>query len=390
MLLPETRQAPPFPDKEWGKAKRLEEAARWLWDYLKDKPDCAEESWTIKLDASKAGIKAPTLMKAKRRVGIQHYLAGDISIDDESFPSSAWSLLIQHTINVGSTTYRLAPARLKILRGSLKTTKPLRPAPPTLEAPNSSLAPAIGGNQVYRDKIRKQIEILAHRVASRPWPKGAREARIMATVLRRCGKQNTLTTEFTVWSLADESGFAGWESGRDALEALQANGWITLKPGEPDIYVKGQFEPTEKGKPTIITLTPKNKGPRYSVEKLPNGARDEFAGASGNSRYLFAMRVLFEGKTEGLTRPEIEKMTGLSRETVQSLVRTEALVYKTSKGTWTVIAPELLTREGGDSKMQARKAERKPRKRQGTKKRMPPATDQDRAKLEALRRRMTE
>ncbi len=53
MLLPETRHAPPFPDKEWGKAKRLEEAARWLWEYLKDKPDCAADSWTIKLDASR-------------------------------------------------------------------------------------------------------------------------------------------------------------------------------------------------------------------------------------------------------------------------------------------------------------------------------------------------
>ncbi len=322
-------------------------------------------------------------------MSIQHYLAGNISIDDESFPSSAWSLLIQHTINVGSTTYRLAPAKLKILRGPLKTTKPPGQATPTAKAPKPSLDSAVGGNEVYRGKIRTQIEILAHRVASRPWPKGAREARIMATILRRCGKQNTLTTAFTVWSLADESGFAGWEPGRNALRVLQANGWITLKPGEPDIYVKGQFEPTERGKPTIVTLIPKKKGPQYPVEKLPNGARDEFAGAPGNSRYLFVMRLLFEEKTEGLTRPEIEKLTGLSRETVQRLVKTEALVYKTSKGTWTVIAPELLTREGGDSKMQARRAKWKPRKRQGTKKRMPPATDQDRAKLEALRRRMT-
>ena len=101
------------------------------------------------------------------------------------------------------------------------------------------------------------------------------------------------------------------------------------------------------------------------------------------------MRAIFEGRTEGLTRPEIEKMTGLSRATVKRLVKTDTLLYKTTAGTWNVITPELLTEDGGDSKMQARRAKRKPPKKQRTKKRMPPATDQDRANLEALRRRIT-
>ncbi len=388
MLQSQIRQAPTFPQREWGKAKKLEEAARWLWAYLNDKPDCAAESWTIKCDAAEAGIKIPTLLKAKKRLGVQHYLNGAISTEDDSFPSSAWSLLIQHNITVGSTTYRLALPKQNVLRGPLNTTKTGRQARPTVTPSEPSLAPISNGNQAYRDKIRNQIEIVAHHVASRPWPHGAREARVMGTVLRRCVKQNTLMTEFSLWSLADESGLAGWESVRDALEDLQAGGWLAVVPGETDKYEKGQFEPTEKGKPTVVRLLRKT-GPQYPVEKLPNGARDEFAGAPGNSRYLFVMRVLFEGRTEGLTRPEIEKMTGLSRETVQRLVKTESLLYKTTSGTWNVIAPELLTEDGGDSKMHARRAKRKPRKRQGTKKRRPPATDQDRANFEALRRRMT-
>lgn len=87
-----------------------------------------------------------------------------------------------------------------------------------------------------------------------------------------------------------------------------------------------------------------------------------------NSRYLFIMRVLFEGRTEGLTRPEIEKMTGLSRETVQRLVKTDSLFYKTTAGTWNVIAPEPLTEDGGDSKMQARRAKRKQPRQKSTRK----------------------
>ena len=389
MLCPQPPHPLAFPQREWGKAKKLEEAARWLWEYLNDKPDCAAESWTIKTHASEAGIKIPTLMKAKKNLGIQHYLHGHVSIEHDAFPPSAWSLLIQQTITVGGKKYDLAPPKLENRRVSLKTTKSPRPATPTVEAPKSSFVPAAGGNQVYRDKIGRQIEIVAYHVASRPWPGEAREARVMATVLRRCGKQNKLTTEFSQWSLVDESGFAGWASGKNALDRLQAMGWITVVHGEPDKYEKGQYEPTESGKPTIVTLIPKKKGPQYPVAKLPNGARDEFAGDPGTSRYLFIMRAIFDGRTEGLTRTEIERMTGLCRSTVKRLVKIESMLSNTTAGTWNVIAPELLTEDGGDSKMQARRAKRNLQKKQRTMKRMSPPTDRDRANLEALRRRMT-
>ena len=188
-MVEKTCQAPPFPEHiRWGKAKKREKAARWLWDYLKDKPDCAAESWIIKLDATKTGIRVPTLMKAKRAVAVQHYLNGSISYEDDRFPPSAWSLLIQHTVTIGSTTYRLDSPKRKTLRGPLKTGTCR--TTPTVETPEQPLAPVIRGNQVYRDKIRNQIEIVAHHVASRPWPGGAREARVMCTILRRCGKQN--------------------------------------------------------------------------------------------------------------------------------------------------------------------------------------------------------
>ena len=101
------------------------------------------------------------------------------------------------------------------------------------------------------------------------------------------------------------------------------------------------------------------------------------------------MRALFEGRTEGLTRPEIEKMTGLSRTTVQRLVKTDTLLCKTTAGNWNVIAPELLPEDGNDSKMQARRAKRKAPRRRSTRKRTSEPTDQDVAKLDALRRRLT-
>jgi hypothetical protein len=357
----------------WGRASKQEEAARWLWIYLESKPNMAATSWTIKSDAARSGITRGTLYAAKRRMTVSVYEHGDFDADQGIGPTTAWSLLHLRAIRIGSTLYRPKPTR-----------RTGRRQPNVIEQPRP-----LNANEAYGDKIRKQIEILAHHLASRPWTGAAREARVMSSVLRRCGKQNSLRTEFTVWSLADESGFAGWEPGRDALDVLQAEGWVTVQHGVRDTYEKGQFQPTQRGKPTVVTLIPKEKGPRYPVAKLPNGARDEFAGDPGNSRYLFIMRVLFEGRTEGLTRPEIEKMTGLSRTTVQRLVKTDTLLCKTTAGTWNVIAPELLTKDGNDSKMQARRAKRKATSPAMTRKRPPDPTDQDRANLEALRRRLT-
>ena len=357
----------------WGRASKQEEAARWLWIYLESKPHMAATSWIIRSDAARSGITRGTLYAAKRRMKVSVYEHGDFDADKGIGPTTAWSLLHLRAIRIGSTLYRPKPTR-RTGKRQLNVIEEPRP---------------LTANVAYGDKIRKQIETLAHHVASRPWPGTAREARVMSTVLRRCGRQNSLTTEFTVWSLADESGFAGWEPGRDALDVLRAEGWVTVQHGVRDIYEKGQFEPTERGKPTIVTLIPKGKGPRYPVAKLPNGARDEFAGDPGNSRYLFVMRALFEGRTEGLTRPEIEEMTGLRRSTVQRLVKTDSILCKTSEGTWTVITPELLTEDGNDSKMQARRAKRKAQRRTVTRKRSSDSTDQDRANLEALRRRFT-
>ena len=293
-------------------------------------------------------------MKAKRRLSIKHYFSETKDVQGDDFPSSAWSLLKKEGIQVDEETYAYDEHQDEPKRRACEGCN---------ELTHKESDPA--GSEPVDVPGNPTIEVIAHEVASGTWPgrAGGRNARVMVALLKR----NDLTTKRSLRKLADDCGLADKNSIGKALRALEARGWITHVPGRTNKDGSGEWEPVKGGKGTSITLTEQSGVDRYPVSGLPNPARDEFAnGAAGDSGFLFAMRAIFEGKTEGLTRPAIEELTGLSPAAVKELMKKAKrveLIRKDTDGGWTFNDPESLLQPGNDSKVKARQA-----KRSGTKK----------------------
>ena len=361
---------PPFPEIDFGRRRKQEVAARWLHGYLSSQqPDYAASSRTILEEGRAAGHTEGTLRAAKKALGIQSYSNGLLDVTLFQFPSSAWSLLRQPNIRLGSKTYRLKPAR-KGRAWKASATMP-NGSPVTLVADQESAFyhdDAKGEEPVGGKVVRGTIEVASFCLASQPWPgrTGPRNAQVMATLLKRFDRLSSLTTKVSLWTLADECGMGRWQSVKEALGDLQDQGLITFELGQPHEYLSGGD--VESGHPSVVSLVPVSGEREHPVGLLPEASRDEFAhGALGHSGYVMAMRVIFEQSQDGvgklaMSRAKIEQLTGCSASSVKRLVRNSVeagTLAKDDTGKWYLVDGESLLSVGDHAtKVQDRQTKR--------------------------------
>ncbi|HEY5110202.1 MAG TPA: helix-turn-helix domain-containing protein [Acidimicrobiales bacterium] len=341
---------------------KLEAAARWLWAYLEAKPGLSESSNITVRDGKRAGHTESTLRSAKRKLKVDHYFHGRYSSANETYPESRWSLQTEPSIAHFNKTFDWQPRPRR--KGWADKYAGVEFAELNVEdlAPERPPTPEVKANENYREKVARDIEVVAHHLASRPWPgdNGARNARVMAAVLRRLAQQNSLRTKINFWNFSDECGMPTWGSVKKALYDLESDGWIGFTLGTPSRGLYDSEGPL--GKASIIKLARKPGSANYPANRLPNAARDEFtSGELNDAGYLLMMRVLFEGKTSGFTRPVLERLTGISASTIQRRMRTMTamgLVEKDGRGRWSFVNPEQVLDEGNDSKVRERREKR--------------------------------
>ena len=124
------------------------------------------------------------------------------------------------------------------------------------------------GNRV---PVETNLESIAWLALSRSWPttNGPRNFRVLCTILRRLKEVGcpSLTLMIGLRELAIHSGLGDTgRTVRDALDDLEADGWLKWTVGSPYTYVNDE---AGHGQPSQIELIPQESQGRYPVTGLP-------------------------------------------------------------------------------------------------------------------------
>jgi len=178
--------------------------------------------------------------------------------------------------------------------------------------------------------VETNLESIAWQALSRSWPttNGPRNFRVLCTILRRLKEVGcpSLTLMIGLRELAIHSGLG--DTGRtirDALDDLEADGWLKWTVGSPYTYVNDH---AGHGQPSQIELIPQQSQGRYPVNRLPLPTLEPFLNGLffgdrpgvGSPGYLVMARVLFTRKEGPFNLKGLEALTGMKYDRVKDLM----------------------------------------------------------------------
>ena len=177
---------------------------------------------------------------------------------------------------------------------------------------------------------RRTLRSIAWLALSGSWPttNGQRELRVLCTILLRLKDVGcpSLTLMIGLRELAIHSGLGdAGQTVRDALDDLEAGGWLKWTVGSRYTYVNDE---AGHGQPSQIELIPQESQGRYPVDRLPlptlepflNGWLSGGGPGVGIPGYLVMARVLFTRNEGPFNLKGIEALTGMKYDRVKDLM----------------------------------------------------------------------
>jgi hypothetical protein len=184
-----------------------------------------------------------------------------------------------------------------------------------------------------RENVREIVEQICFSAYTQPWPSktrdrvrgkevgfdGARAARVLAGVLDRGWRLNSLTVVTGLEPFGYDVGLVSHYAVRDALYDLDKLGWVEFKLGTQDDWSPGG----KRGEPSWIKLVPHPAEKRIAPDILPSPNADEFRyDQLGSAGWFILTRILIDTFDETDFSPslgvaEIVKLTGMTQSTVK-------------------------------------------------------------------------
>jgi len=172
------------------------------------------------------------------------------------------------------------------------------------------------------DKHEVELERITDLAIGRPWPQrnGARNLRVLATLIRWSLRTGYLNIRTDLEGLAVNAGLANSNRIHEALNTLEADGWLKWTVGDGSVNPEGR-------KASVIELLPVDHTGRSPVKLLPDPRLGIYSydttvvGHGGSPAYLLVCRMSFNrGVTKLRTLKDIETLTGLSHGAVSRLM----------------------------------------------------------------------